>query len=175
MIKLAESSGTVIYENENKLYISKKPGQWTSSFLFVTGLLGILLMTNGILQMFVFKNQTGKMPTLGIILSALGILFAFIFWKIIAYRKRINSIPFNELKSICVIDFTSNNLLDAQQNILSSLDAVQLVRKMQITSSSPALVLKWNKKTLAIVNGNPFSGGVSAVENALISKGLNRK
>lgn len=174
MIKLAASSGTVIYENDNKLYITKKPAQWTSTFLFVTGLLAFILLANGLLQLFVSKMYTPDAPNLGIILLALGILFALIFWRIITYRKKINAIPVNELKSICIIDLAANNLLDGQQNVLAPLDEVILTRKMQFTSSSPELVLKWNKNTLTLVQGNPFSGGIAAVENILISKGLKR-
>jgi hypothetical protein len=174
MIKLAASSGTVIYENENKLYITKKPAQWTTTFLFVTGLLAFILFTNGVLQLFVFKMQLPGVPDLGIILNALGIFFTLIFWRVTAYRKKINAKPVNELKCICIIDLTTNNLLDGQQNILAPLHAVQMQRKMQITSSSPQLVLKWDKNTLTLVEGNPFSGGIAAVEKALISKGIKR-
>lgn len=174
MIKLAESSGTVIYESENKLYITKKPAQWTTTFLFVTGLLAFILLSNGVLQLFVFKMQPNIPQTLGIILTALGILFSIIFQRIIAYRKKLNAIPFNELKCICIIDLNSNNLLDGQQNLLVPLKDVQLLRKMQITSSSPKLVLQWNKNSLTLVEGNPFSGGIAAVEKALILKGIKR-
>lgn len=175
MIKLAESSGTVIYENENKLYITKKPAQWTATLLFVTGLLAFILLVNGFLQLFVFEMQPHIAQPLGIILLALGVLFALIFWRITAYRKKLNAIPVNELKCICIIDLTANNLLDGQQNLLAPLEDVQLVRKMQITSSSPQLVLQWNKNSLTLVEGNPFSGGIAAVEKVLLVKGIKRK
>jgi len=175
MIKLAESSGTVIYENENKLYITKKPAQWTATFLFATGLLAFIFLSNGVLQLFVFKRQLPGTPNLGIILNALGILFALIFWRITAYRKKLNAIPVNELKCFCIIDLAANNLLDGNLNLLAPLEDVQLVRKMQITSSSPQLVIQWNKNSLTLVEGNPFSGGIAAVEKALISKGIKRK
>lgn len=175
MIKLAESSGTVIYENENKLYITKKRAQWTTTFLFVTGLLAFILLVNGFLQLFVFDMQPHMAPALGIILLALGILFALIFWRITAYRKKLNAIPVNELKCICIIDLTANNLLDGQQNLLAPLEDVQLLRKLQFTSSSPELVLKWNKNALTVVQGNPFSGGIAAVEKVLILKGIKSK
>ena len=175
MIKLAASSGTVIYEDDNKLYITKKPAQWTSTFLFVTGLLAFILLANGLLQLFVFKMQPHGVQTLGIILTAAGVLFALIFWRVIAYRKKLNSIPVNELKYICIIDLNNNTLLDEQQNILAPLEQVLLSRKMQITSSSPALILQWNKNALTLVQGNPFSGGIAAVEKILLSKGINRK
>lgn len=173
MIKLAESSGTVIYDRGNKLYITKKPAQWTSTLLFVTGLLAFLFIVNGILQFFLFKNPHGSVSLVGITLTISGIVFVAIFWSILRYRKKINELPFNELKKICVVDFTNNNLLDADENILSSLDNVKLDRKMQLGSSSPALIFKWNKNKLVIVKGSPFSGGVTAVEVALMSKGIN--
>ena len=88
--------------------------------------------------------------------------------------KKINARPINELESICIIDLDGNKLLDGQQNILAPLNQVQLLRKMQFASSSPELVLKWNKNTLTLVKGNPFSGGISAVESALISKGMKK-
>lgn len=175
MIKLAASSGTVIYENDNKLYITKKPAQWTSTFLFVTGLLAFILLANGLLQLFVSKMNTPDSPNLGIILLALGIFFAIIFWRVIAYRKKLNAIPVNELKCICIIDLASNKLLDGQLNLLAPLENVYLSRKMQFTSSSPELLLKWNKNRLTLVEGNPFSGGIAAVEKTLVSKGIKRK
>lgn len=173
MIKLAASSGTVIYENENKLYLVRHPAQWTATFLFVTGLLAFIFLANYFLRFFV-AVKSHLSPTPSIIFLGLGILFALIFWMIIAYRKRLNAKPVSELKCICIIDLTSNNLLDGEENLLAPLREVQLIRKMQFTSSSPELVLKWNKNTLTLLQGNPFSGGITAVENILISKGIKR-
>lgn len=172
MIKLAESSGTVVYENENKLYLTKKPAQWTTTFLFVTGLLSFILLANGLLQLFVFKMEIPDAPRFGIILLAIGIFFALVFWRILAYKKKLNSRPVSELKCICIIDLAGNKLLDGLQNLLAPLKDVQLLRKMQLTSSSSQLVLSWDKNKLTIVEGNPFSGGIAAVENALLIKGI---
>jgi hypothetical protein len=173
MIKLVESSGTIIYDSGNKIFICKKPSQWTTTALFVTGLLSFIFIVNGVLQLFVFKNAQNATSTIGIVLLALGTIFSLIVWRILAYRKKINSMPFEKLKKICVLDFTNNSLLDSNNTILTSLDDVTMKRKMQLASSSPKLILKWNKKSLVIVNGSPFSGGVTAVEGALISKGVN--
>lgn len=175
MIKLATSSGTVIYENQNKLYITKKPAQWTSTFLFVTGLIAFILLANGLLQLFVFEMKLADAPNLGIILTATGVLFSLIFWRVLVYRKKVNAKPVNELKCICIVDLNNKTLLDDQQNIMAPLNQVILTRKMQITSSSKQLVLQWNKNTLTLVEGNPFAGGIEAVEQALISKGIKRK
>lgn len=175
MNKLAESSGIVIFENANRLHIVKKPAQWTSTFMFVTGLLAFILLTNGILQLFFFNKQTPELSTLGIILSVLGLFFLLIFWRIIAYRKKLNAKPLNELKCICILDFSTNNLLDSRERILSPLNKIRMQRKMQISSSSPELVLIWDNNSLSIAKGNPFSGGISSVENFLISKGIQKR
>ena len=163
MKNVAESSGTVIFEHEGKLYIVRKPSQWTSTALFVTGLLTFIFLANGILQLFLFNKGSDKLSAAGIILSAAGVLFAFISWRIIALRKKINSLPPEKFKSICVIDLGSDNLLDENEKVLTSLSSLSIKRKMQVGSSSPKLVLCWDKKTLNLVKGNPFSGGISAV------------
>ncbi len=175
MTKLAASSGTVIYENENKLYVTKRPAPWTGTFLFVTGLLALTLLINGLVQLFLLDIQSRTTAPLGGILLATGIIFALIFWRITVYRKKMNALPPAALKYICIIDLTTNSLLDAQQNLLAPLTDVQLLRKMQFTSSSPQLLLTWNKNELVVVEGNPFAGGIAAVEKTLLSKGIKRK
>ena len=172
MTKLAASSGTVIYQNENKLYLIRKPAQWTGGLLFATGLAAFLFLANALLHILVFKTQFHNTQNVTNILLAIGILFAFVSWRIIAYRKKLNAVPVTQLKCICIIDLAANNLLDGQQNLMAPLKDVQLQRKMQLTSSSPALLLAWSNNALTIVEGNPFSGGIAAVEKVLISKGI---
>lgn len=171
MIKLAASSGTVIYEDKNKLYLFKQPARWTTAALFVTGLLAFILLANGLLQLFVFNMPRTSEP-LGAILVAAGVLCALIFWRILGYRKKMNLKGLNELKCICIIDLNNNNLLDEHEHILAALADVHLQHAMQFTSSSPLLILAWNKNTLTLVEGNPFSGGIAAVEKVLIAKGI---
>jgi hypothetical protein len=175
MKKLASSSGTVVYESDNKLYITKKPAQWTTTFLFVTGLLALILLGNGVLQLFIVDEAYRISQNFGLILLGGGVLCLLIFWGIAAYRKKVNAKPVTELKHLCIIDLTSQTLLDGNQNMLAPLAAVRLVRKMQITSSSPELLLTWNTRSLTIVKGNPFSGGVGSVEKVLKAKGISTK
>jgi hypothetical protein len=175
MTKLATSSGTVIYEDDNKLRLVKKPALWTSTALFVIGLLAIIILANGILQLFILDSQSRIAEPVGTILVVAGTLFALIFWRVFSYRKKMNSKPVNELECICIIDLNNNKLMDAKQNILAPLAEVTLQRKMQITSSSASLLLSWHTNALKIVEGNPFSGGIEAVENVLIAKGIKRK
>lgn len=175
MIILAESSGTVIYETENKLFISKRPAPWVATFLFVTGLLAFILLSNGVLQLTVFKNQITTSSNLGVILIGIGLFFIAIFWRGRLYQKKVKAMPLHQLKNICIFDFGCNNLLDSQQNILTPITQAWLTRKMQLASSSPELLLCWNGGSLSIIKGNPFSGGIAGIEKVLLSKGIRKK
>lgn len=175
MVKLAESSGTVLYEAGNKLYLSKRPATWTPVFLFVTGLLALILVVNGVLQLTAFKDPANGSSKIGLILILIGLVVAVVFWRVWLYQKKIRAIPLNELKNIAVFDFDNNNLLDGQHHILTPLDRAWLLRKMQITSSSPELVINWGNGSLPIVKGNPFSGGIASIEKILVSKGIKKK
>jgi hypothetical protein len=46
---------------------------------------------------------------------------------------------------------------------------------MQFGSSSPELVMEWGHGSVSLVKGNPFSGGVTGIENILLSKGMRKK
>ena len=175
MIKLAESSGTVIYEAGNKLYLSKSPASWVSTFLFVTGVLAVILLGNGVLQLTAFKNQIPGSTKLGIILIGIALVLITVFWRVRLYQKKVNAIPPDQLKNICIFDFGSNNLLDSRQNIITPLNQAWLTRKMQLTSSSPELLLCWNGGSVSIIKGNPFSGGIAGIEKVLLSRGIRKR
>ena len=171
MKSVAESSGTVVFEREGKFYIAQRPARWLSTALFVFGLLTFVFLINGILQLFVFE---AGLQTAGIILFAVGTVFLFFFILLLRFRKKIRVQSPDGLPFLCILDFNSGNLLDASEKVLSPLSSVTVKRKMQIGSSSPKLILSWDKKSITIVKGNPFSGGVSAIETFLCSKGINR-
>lgn len=175
MTKLAISSGTVIYEEGNKLFICKRPGTWIPVFLFVTGLLAIILLINGILQLITLGNQSTGSSTAGIIFILIAVVITIIFWRVKIVQKKINTVPLNELKNIAIIDFNKNRLLDAQQNMLSPVNQTYLLRKMQLSSSSPELMLCWNNGSVSIVKGNPFAGGIAKIEKVLLAKGIVKK
>lgn len=173
MTKLAAASGVVIYEDGHKLYISKTPS-WRGTLLFVTGLIAVILLSNGLLQLFVIAKPHGS-STIGAILIVAGLFFMGICWRVRVYQKKVATIPFHELTSIAILDFQNNNLLDGQQNILTPLHQAYLRRKMQLGSSSPELIIEWGSGFLSIVKGNPFSGGILPIENVLLAKGIRKR
>lgn len=175
MVKLAESSGTVLCEDGHLLYICRRPATWTPVFLFVSGLLAIILLVNGVLQLLVFSKDGSGSTTAGIILLLTGLLFTVVFWRVWLYQKKIRTLPLQSLKTAAIIDLENNNLLNGQRSVLTSLGNVYLTRKMQLGSSSPELLLRWQGGSLSIVKGNPFSGGIAGIEKVLLSKGIRKK
>lgn len=175
MEKLVESSGIVIYKAGNKLHISKSSSIGTSTFLFVLALLAIILLANGVLQLTVFKDQLPDSEKLGYILMGIGIIFFFIFLLVWKQYKKQAARPLQLLHSICIVDIENNMLLDSQLKMLAPINEAYITRKMQITSSSPELLLCWNGGTLSLAKGNPFSGGIASLEKVLVANGIKRK
>ena len=168
MKKLAESSGVAAYEVGNKLYLSRRPAQWTTVFVFVAGLLTLITLVNGIIQLMAPSSSSN----LGLILTGAALIFGLIFWKVWMYHKKIKALPLNELKNICVLDFGSNTLFDNQQNALAPINMIWMAHKMQIGSSSPELLIRWDGGYISVVKGNPFAGSIENIKSALISKGI---
>ena len=101
---------------------------------------------------------------------------AFIFWRVLLYRKKAHAKPVTEYKCICIIDLANNQLLNAEGYVKASLADVQLQSRIRFNSRylSSYLVLKWNKNVLTLVEGDFLYGGIIAVEMALIAKGIKR-
>jgi hypothetical protein len=168
--KLAVSSGTVVYELNNQIIVAQKPARWTTTFMFVSGLITLILLVNGALQILFHPGIA-----ISITLFGSGMLFLAITILVAKYRKKVNAIPWNELEVICRFDHGTGNVIDSQGQIIAELAEARLKRQMQLTSSSPALVLLAGSRKIKLVKGSPFSGGVSAVHKALVERGIRKK
>lgn len=170
MQKLAVSSGTVVYELNDQVIVARKPARWTTTFMFVTGLITLLAFVNGAIQILL-----GAKGSISITLLAIGTAFLVITILVARYRKKVNSIPWNELEVVCKIDHGTGKVLDGSEQIICDLSEARLKRQMQLTSSSSALVLVAGKKKIKLVKGSPFTGGVTAVHKALLERGIKKK
>ncbi len=95
-------------------------------FSFVTGLLAfIFLLVNGVLQYFVIKPPDGS-PQVGIILFQLAYFPILFSGEFGCTAKKMAALPFDKLQNIAVIDFTTNNVLNNQQQILAPVHEVYL-------------------------------------------------
>lgn len=173
MDKLAESSGIVAFEQNHVLTLARKPAQWTTTFLFVSGLIAFITCVNGVVQFVINDgNSPNRIPSF--ILMGIGFLFLGIFIYVIRYKKKVNAIPLEQLAPVCAFDFNTGKLLDGTRRVVADLSQVTLRRAMQLSSSSPSLVLNTPGGSIKLVKGNPFSGGISAIENLLIARGIKK-
>lgn len=170
MNKLAVSSGTVVYELNNQVIVARKPARWTTTFMFVTGLITLLACVNGAIQILL-----GAKGSISITLLGIGLVFLVITILVARYRRKVNSIPWNELEVVCKLDHAKGVVLDHREEIICDLSEARLKRQMQLTSSSSALVLIAGKKKIKLVKGSPFTGGVTAVHKALLERGIKKK
>ena len=76
----------------------------------------------------------------------------------------------NRLFSYEVVDTAQDEGRQAAQQY--GLAQVQIHRKWQLGSSSPALELRWPGGSVLLVSGNPFAGGIAAIESALHAHGI---
>lgn len=173
MKKLAESSGTVAFEHNNVVTLARKPAQWTSTFLFVSGLVAFITIANGILQFFI-GSTNGQVRIFAFVLSGVGLLVLFLFIVVLRFRRKINAKPLDQLKIICAFDFNSGKLRDNKLQVVANISESRLKRSMQVTSSSPLLRIASPETSIILVRGNPFSGGISAVEKLLLSRGIRK-
>lgn len=172
MQKLAESSGTVAYEINNVVKLVRKPAQWTSTFLYVSWLITVITIANAILP-FVLDPKT-EMKSAAYVLSGIALLFFTISLAVGFYRNKINAIPLSQLETICIFDFNTGKLLDSQGVAIADIRDVKIRRAMQITSSSPSLSIVADRTKIKLVKGNPFSGGISAIERVLLNRGIEK-
>lgn len=171
MQKIAEASGTVVYDKNNVVFVARKPAQWTTTFLFVSVLLTFITCINGVVQL-VLNRAHSSMWIPGLILIGIGFLFLGISIVVARYRKKINALAFDQLETICAFDLNAGKLLGSTGLALADLSQVNLRRKMQLTSSSRSLVLNFPGGSILLAKGSPFAGGVGAVEQALLGRGI---
>jgi hypothetical protein len=155
------------------IFINSLPAELL--LFFYNRVLAFILLTNGILQLTIFKDQIAESGKLGLLLISIAMILYLILRQIWSYQKKSQCGSSASITTIRTFNFETNNLLGPQQNILDPLSQTYLTRKMQITSSSPELLICWNGGMLSIAKGNPFSGGIGAIEDVLRAKGVQKR
>jgi hypothetical protein len=169
---LAKASGYAIYKQNDRLYFTNLGTAWIYTTRFVLGLLTFILGVNGIIQLVLSLTGSSGILLLGIILTGIALLLFFLFRYINGLLKQKNDRSLTDQDILCMIDLKDSTLLDASGNVLAELDQVTMCKKMQITSSSPALELNCAGNAITIINGNPVAGGIAPYLTILKQYGL---
>jgi hypothetical protein len=170
---LAAASGAEIYEDgPDRVVVYHRGGNGLAVALFVVGLVSLILLANGGLQ--IYLNVTGKGGHLmgGILLLGGGAMFAGLCSLVVAKRKALRKAEPKALPMVCALDFEAGTLDDHAGRPVAGLDEVRLARRFQLTSSSRALVFEHPGGRLRVARGSPFAGGIAPLEQVLEAKGI---
>jgi membrane protein implicated in regulation of membrane protease activity len=97
---------------------------------------------------------------------AVGLLFAAVTVVVVRKILRRRSQPLQECRPVAVID-RKLGIFSYCGGAVVALDQVRFARKFQLGSSSPKLVAVTPGGTKILKRGNPFDGGIGAVDQLL--------
>jgi len=157
---LAESSGIAVVEHRGALWVVDRKTGWTSTAIFVTGLVAGIGLLGGFSILFTV-GLAGLGPMVVGVLGVVGLVL------LVRWKRRQEQAPLQSLPVLCAFDPRQGAVTDAAGRPFAHLQQVELARAFQVTSSSPALELRYPGGKLLLVRGNPFGGGIDDVEHVL--------
>lgn len=166
---VATSSGFTMYHENHKIYFVDERSNWGYTLMFVVGLVTFLMFVGGIIFMSIGE---GTMFWVGTVLLIFGLSGGVLNQVSNRQSKKNMEGPLDEKKHICIIDLTKQSLYGPDHNMLSPMLQVTIEKKMQLTSSSKALVINYPGGSIEICKGNPFGGGTVLMEQALKDRAL---
>ncbi|MBW2453732.1 MAG: hypothetical protein JRI68_04445 [Deltaproteobacteria bacterium] len=169
---ITRASGVGLIEQDGKLYAVDLGTGWAYTMGFVLGLITFIFGAFGTVQLVLAIAGAGGLAVLGAIFVPIAAATGVGLWLVVRHVQRRHAAPLGSLPVIVVFDFAAGQLCAATGQPLAPLAQVQLGHKLQLGSSSKALELRWPGGSVALVRGNPFAGGSSAIEDALGSRGL---
>jgi len=164
---LAESSGVAIIERGALLYIIDRGTRGLYTAGFVGGLIAVIVGITGLVQLVLVVMGAGGILPLGAIALTIGALAGMGLWRVVVTIRKRRALPLEQLTALAIVDRQQGILCNPAGQPLAPLASVSLSRKMQLASSSPVLQLSWPGGALCVVRGNPFAGGIDAVEAGL--------
>jgi hypothetical protein len=159
MTILARCNGAVLVEESDRVALVEQGGGWIPVTIFVTGLLAVILLVNGIVMLFSLG------PAVGVGLATASVplgLAAFWLWRL-RRRRRDAPLPAPRL----VFDRGARTVRDGNGSQITTFDRATLEKAFQVGSSSRMLVLRHPGGRIVLARGNPFGDSVDAVEAAL--------
>jgi hypothetical protein len=173
MRELASASGTAFFQDAQRLVVAKRGGSGFPVAIFVCGLFAFIFGVNGLAQLGLAVNGGGSV-LLGVIFGAVGAAGLGAVMGLVAAWRRLGRRPPEALPKICVLDFATGTLENGSGRPLAPLSHVRWGKAMQLTSSSPSLVLHYPGGRLQLAKGNAFAGGIAPLEDVLSQWGIPR-
>ena len=165
---LAEASGIVVAERGPLVVVvDRGTGRW-ATLTFTLGVVALVLGGFGAitLSMIAAGADTIAWPVsvcfllVGIAVGGCAVVAALRI-------RRARSMPVTAYRPVAVFDRDQRVFVDASGVVVAGLEDVRLQRGLQLTSSSPKLVVVTPHGTRVIARGNPFQGGLGDLDAVL--------
>lgn len=166
---LVEQGGLVIAEDgPNVLVIDRGSGP---SQILAFVLLVITLVVGGFGIVSTIMAVSGAASTVPLAVSAgflaAGTVTGAGVFFVVRSLRRTRSAPLSTFAPVAVFDRQRRIYLDGSGRLVAPLDQVRFERRMQLGSSSPKLVAVTPAGTHDLKRGNPFGGGIGALDAVL--------
>lgn len=168
---LTQASGVKVVAIGQRVILARTDTGPYAIAAFVLGLLTANFAIGGIAILAVTVGEPG-LPTVGIVLTAIGAVVGFGFFQVIKHIRAQKAKPLDQLPVVVTFDLANGVLLGSDGGLIAPLAQVKIGRAFQIGSSSPALVARFPAGSLKLVKGNPFAGGVRGIEATLRGRGI---
>ncbi len=171
MDRVAEASGIGIFRDDSSFVVVNMRTTGLQIATFVIGLVGIILVVNGVVMLGPLASDV-PLPV-GLTILGLGCLCgAGAVFMVRTINARRSNIAGAEV--LVVLDFASNRLLDSAGHPLAALVDVRQRTTFQIASSARRLLLVTPTGEIPIARGNGLAGGLGRLPVVLAELGIER-
>lgn len=166
---LAEQGGLVVAEQGPVVLVIDRGNGPLQITAFVLLVITLVFGGFGIVSVIYAAAGSTAMPPAAIGAALLGVGIAagaamFVIVKRIRDQRRR---PLHSYTPVAVFDRARRVYCDASGQVIAPLEDVRFERRMQLTSSSPKLVAATPGGTYVLKGGNPFGGGIGAMDQVL--------
>lgn len=159
---LVDTGGLVVTDDGRRVLVIDRGTGGLAILAFVLGVLTLAVGGFGLVALI----AAAPSRALGACFVAVGVVLAAATFLVVRRIRRHRARPLHECRPVAVLD-RKLELFSYRGGALVQLDQVRFARKFQIGSSSPKLVAVTTGGTRVLKRGNPFDGGVGAVDELL--------
>ncbi len=166
---LAEQGGLVVAEQGPVVLVIDRGNGPLQITAFVLLVITLVFGGFGVVSVIYAAAGSAAMPpvAIGAALLGVGIVAGAAMFVIVKRIRDQRRRPLRSFTPVAVFDRARRVYCDARGQVIAPLDQVRFERRMQLTSSSPKLVAVTPRGTHLLKSGNPFGGGIGAMDQVL--------
>jgi hypothetical protein len=161
---VAEVGGLVVAERGPLIILVDRRTGPLATTAFVVGVLALVLGGFGLVALMV---PTALPWWLGVVFLVVGVGLAVGALALVRRIGKARTRPLSGHRPVAVFDRARRVYADADGIVVAPLDHVRFQKRMQLASSSPALIAVTPSGSRILKRGNPFNGGIGDLDAVL--------